>query len=60
MAIYVLFIERKRSIEIVVFSSIQYLKGRWFMQTLNWTLVAVRWNDAPIGHFLANYDSSLR
>ena len=22
--------------------------------------VSVRWNDAPIGHFLANYDSSLR
>ena len=21
--------------------------------------IIVRWNDAPIGHFLANYDSSL-
>ena len=21
--------------------------------------IVVRWNDAPIGHFLANYDSSL-
>ena len=23
-------------------------------------IILVRWNDAPIGHFLANYDSNLR